>query len=83
MHKYKTHFNKKKNSIVNCIVIKNYIKAHKDTKNIMRKSLNKKRKCVFTQWKRNYIINSIINTELIVKSINSQKNMLNEKSVNV
>ena len=38
---------KKKNSIINCVVIKNYAKTHKDAKNIIKKSSDKKKKCVF------------------------------------
>ena len=32
--------------------------------------------------KKNYIINSTINTESVVKLTDNQKNMLNEKNVN-
>ena len=78
-HKHETHFNKKKSSIVNHIVTKSCVKIHKDIKNIMKKSLDEKRKCVSIQWKKNYIINLTINIKLIVKSTDSQKNMLNKK----
>ena len=72
----------KKNSIINHIVTKSHAKACKDMKNITKKSSDEKRKCISTQWKKSHIINSIINTESIVKSTNNQENMLNEKSVN-
>ena len=73
---------KKKNFIINCVIIKSHVKVHKNVKNIMKRSLNEKRKHILTQQKKNHIINSTINTELIVKSMNNQENMLNEKSVN-
>ena len=72
----------KKNSIINHIVTKSHVKAHKDMKNITKRSSDEKRKHIFTQWKRSHIIDLTINIELIVKSTNSQKNMLNKKSVN-
>ena len=37
---------KKKNFIINCIVIKSCVKACKDTKNMIKKSLDEKRKHV-------------------------------------
>ena len=39
----------KKNSIINCIIIKNCAKVHKDVKNMTKRSSDKKRKCVFAQ----------------------------------
>ena len=72
----------KKNSIVNCIITKSHAKAHKDVKNMIKRSLDEKRKHISTQQKRSHIINSIINTESIVKSTDSQENMSDEKSVN-
>ena len=45
---------KKKNSIVNCIVIKSCVKACKDTKNIMKKSSDEKTKCVCLTKKKLY-----------------------------
>ena len=73
---------KEKNFIVNYVVTKSHAKAHKNMKNITKKSSDEKRKCISTQWKRSHIINLTINTESVVKSMNSQENMLNEKSVN-
>ena len=73
---------KKKNSIINYIIIKSHAKTCKDTKNMTKKSSDEKKKHIFIQWKRSYIINSTINTKLIVKLTNNQKNMSNEKSVN-
>ena len=43
-HRHETHFSKKKNFIINYIVIKSYAKAYKDIKNITKKFLNEKRK---------------------------------------
>ena len=50
---------------------------------MIKRSLNEKKKHIFVQWKRSYIINLTINTELVVKLTNNQKNMLNKKSVNI
>ena len=72
----------KKNSIINHIVIKSCAKAHKDMKNMMKRSSDEKRKHVSVQQKRSHIIDSTINTELIVKLTDSQENMSNKKSVN-
>ena len=36
----------KKNSIINYIIIKSCAKAHKNVKNMIKRSLNKKKKCV-------------------------------------
>ena len=38
----------KKNSIINYIITKSYAKAHKDMKNMTKKSSDEKKKCVFT-----------------------------------
>ena len=73
---------KKKNFIINYIIIKSHVKACKNTKNITKRSSDEKRKCIFIQQKKSHIINLIINTELIVKSTDNQKNMSNKKSVN-
>ena len=72
----------KKNSIINHIVIKSHVKAHKNAKNITKRSLNKKKKCISAQQKRNHIINSIISIKSVVKLTNNQKNMSDKKSVN-
>ena len=73
---------KKKNFIVNCVVTKSCVKACKDAKNMTKRSLNEKRKHISAQQKRSHIINSTISIELIVKSTDSQENMLNKKSIN-
>ena len=39
---------KKKNFIINCIVTKSHVKAHKNVKNMMKRSSDEKKKCVFT-----------------------------------
>ena len=39
---------KKKNFIINHIVTKSYAKAHKNVKNITKRSLNEKKKHIFT-----------------------------------
>ena len=72
----------KKNSIINCIIIKNHVKACKDIKNMIKRSSDEKKKYISIQQKRSYIINLTINTELIVKLTNSQENMSNKKNVN-
>ena len=46
----------KKNSIINCVVIKSYVKVHKDIKNMMKRSSNEKKKHITAQQKRSYII---------------------------
>ena len=73
----------KKNSIVNYVIIKNHAKAYKNVKNITKRFLNEKKKCVFAQWKKSHIINLTINIKLIIKLTDSQENMLNEKNINV
>ena len=60
-----------KNSIINHIVIKSCIKACKNMKNMSKRSSDEKKKHVFAQQKRSYIINSTISTESVVKLTNS------------
>ena len=43
IHRCETCFNRKKNSIINHVIIKSHIKTYKNAKNMTKRSLNEKK----------------------------------------